>query len=1636
MTKKSIAGNTSHLFFHFRRIKEIITVIVTICGLMTAIDINATNTVPPSPCGPLPTENQMKWQEMEMYAFIHYSLNTYTDQEWGFGNESPELFNPSDLDCRQWVKVCKQAGMRGIIFTAKHHCGFCMWQSDFTDYSVKNSPWKNGKGDVVRELADACKEEGLKFAVYLSPWDRNYPKYGDVEYIYYFRNQLRELLTNYGDIFEVWFDGANGGDGWYGGANETRTIDRTTYYQWGDTYKMIRELQPDAVIWNDGGDRCDLRWVGTEAGNVGETNWSLLNKTGDTPYDMLHYGLETGDTWVPSETNTSIRPGWFYHDTEDEHVKSLSKLMDTYYKSVGRNSTLLLNFPIAPNGRIHPNDSLRGIAFANMVKKVFENNLIKGSHVKASNFRNNDPLYHPKNVVDGNNDTYWATDDNVTSASLTFDFDKPTTFNRFLVEEYIRLGQRVKKFSIEAHVNGEWRKLEDQLADNGDGMTTIGHRRIICFPTVTTTALRFSVVDSKAAPIISKVGVFLAPELTPDIPNSGEKRSSALRVFFSSPKQMIIELDKTQTVTDFKYEPPQNTKHGLVTHYALYSSTDWTNWTELASGEFSNIINNPIWQTIKFKPTKAKLLRFEATQLAEGDRMAYSDIEVVSETPREHDWENPLVVGINKLPYHATLQLPSRENECPEIVSLDGEWHFNWSRNPDERPMGFESTDYDVSKWAKVTVPGNWQTQNFGKPIYTNIPYPFARNKPSVTSEPPKDWYAYDHRNPVGSYVTFFNVTKDMLGKNLILHFGGVKSAMYLWVNGKKVGYSQNSMSPAEFDITDLVNEGSNRLAVEVYRWSDGSYLEDQDMWRLSGIFRPVQLWVRPLTHISDYKVTADLNYDFSEAAVNAEVQLCNTGKEKAKTMDVVVNIDGKKYRKNLKNLMPGDTTAVELSCVIKNPKLWSAETPHLYPFSVELVDKKGNVIEHFDYHFGVKKVETIGEIFKINGKNVKLRGVNRHDHHPRTGRYVDDATIEKDLKLMKQCNINFLRTSHYPDRPYLYELCDKYGLYVMDEANQESHGYGYANNEMGEDSLWEKAHVDRAVSLVQRDKNHPSIILWSLGNEGGVGPNIQAMYDTIVSLDPSRLPFYDCNPRYSALHDEGYPTPEFMRENAKKVTDKPYIAREYAHAMGNSMGNFQEYWDVIYADSSIVGGAIWDWVDQGIAKPIDGSPLRHSASLSLMGDEFWAYGGDFGDMPNDKNFLINGLIGPDRVPHPHFYEVQYVYQPITFVKEEDGIRLINRDCFTPLDNYDYKYDIFENGSIVSSGTLTPTDDKLTIPEHKGENETVINLYACLRDSILWADAGHVVAREQFILNSYKFRDRISGKRSVPRYHASHEGIKVLTDNGSVTVDSTGAISSWIVDGNEMLHSPLEPYFWKPSNDNQVASHFSERLAAWRDAAQLRKISSINIEKADNALRIIVKTSLPVKADYDLAYTITDDGVVHVDADYRPAATDIPLIPKFGMRMRLPSEYDHVEYYGKGPWENYPDRKRSALIGSYSMPLSEYMTEYIKPQDNGNRCDVRQFNLRSPKYALHVEGCQPLCIRAWDYGEENLNVGHPHELERGKFVNLNIDLNVHGVAGADTWGKRALPQYTIDGNAKHHYSFILSFDKIRKDKVN
>ncbi len=687
-----------------------------LCGIffsICTIGNSYAQTKVPAPVGPVPSANQMRWQEMEYYAFVHFSLNTYTDQSWGYGNEDINLFNPEKLDCRQWARICKQAGMKGIIITAKHHSGFCLWPSKYTAYSVKNAPWKNGKGDIVREMADACKEYGLKLGIYLSPWDRNHPDYGKPEYITYFRNQLTELLTNYGPIFEVWFDGANGGTGYYGGANENRKIDRTTYYDWSNTYKLIRKLQPNIVIWNDGGDRGDLRWVGTEAGYVGETNWSLLNATGDVPFNMLHYGVENGDSWVPAEVNTSIRPEWFYHPGENERVKTVPHLMETYYNSIGRNGTLLLNFPIDTRGLIHENDEKAALAFADAVKKAFAINLALKKKATASNTRGKAKQFAATMAIDGNKNTYWTTDDNVKAASLTIDFGKPIKFNRFLAQEYIRLGQRVKAFTVEAWVDGNWKELAKA--------TTVGYKRILRFPSVTATKVRFNITDAKSCPLISTIGIYNAPQiLTPPAiirnqdgeiniipadkeselyytmdgsaptmkskkysgpvttegkvqvsaiayePASGKSSTVTNEKFDISrktwklagindekataildgdpstawhqskdkkmPVDLVIDLGKEETLSGFRYLPDQNIWNpGIISHYEFYISNNNEEWKLTNSGEFSNIKNNPLWQSKSFSPVNARYIKFRALRNIDGnDEIGYAEVDVIT----------------------------------------------------------------------------------------------------------------------------------------------------------------------------------------------------------------------------------------------------------------------------------------------------------------------------------------------------------------------------------------------------------------------------------------------------------------------------------------------------------------------------------------------------------------------------------------------------------------------------------------------------------------------------------------------------------------------------------------------------------------------------------------------------------------------------------------------------------------------------------------------------------------------------------------------------------------------------------------------------------------------------------------------
>lgn len=463
-------------------------------------------TKPPEPLGPVPSPRQLSWHTMGFYAFVHFNMNTFTDMEWGTGGESPELFNPTELDCRQWARVCRDAGMQGIILTAKHHDGFCLWPSAFTEHSVKNAPWKDGKGDVVRELADACREYGLKMGLYLSPWDRNHADYGTPAYITYYRNQLTELMTNYGEVFEVWFDGANGGTGYYGGANEERRVDRETYYDWPVTRQIVRDLQPSAVMFSDAGP--DVRWVGNESGWAGETNWSLLKRDefypGSPNYKQLTNGHEDGTHWVPAEVDVSIRPGWYYHPSEDDQVKSVRQLVDIYYHSVGRNASFLLNFPVDRRGLIHEKDVDRLMKMVAVIRNDLAADLARGMPANASQVRGSDRAYAALKAIDGDPETYWATDDGITSASLTIDFGRETTFNRFLVQEYIPLGQRVKKFSVEALIDGAWKEIDTQ--------TTIGYKRILRFEEVSADKIRLNILESRACPAIATIGVFMAQD--------------------------------------------------------------------------------------------------------------------------------------------------------------------------------------------------------------------------------------------------------------------------------------------------------------------------------------------------------------------------------------------------------------------------------------------------------------------------------------------------------------------------------------------------------------------------------------------------------------------------------------------------------------------------------------------------------------------------------------------------------------------------------------------------------------------------------------------------------------------------------------------------------------------------------------------------------------------------------------------------------------------------------------------------------------------------------------------------------------------------------------------------------------------
>lgn len=1020
-----------------------------------------------------------------------------------------------------------------------------------------------------------------------------------------------------------------------------------------------------------------------------------------------------------------------------------------------------------------------------------------------------------------------------------------------------------------------------------------------------------------------------------------------------------------------------------------------------------------------------------------------------------NDWENPQVIGINKEKAHATITLPSEKQDNPRIISLNGIWKFKWSPNPETRPADFFKMEYLDTDWDNILVPGNWEMQGFGIPIYTNIKFPFKADPPRVTSEPNKNFTSYNARNPVGSYITSFQIPEGWSNKLVFINFDGVQSAMYLWINGQKVGYSENSMSPAEFEISQYLHKGENKLAVEVYKWCDGSYIEDQDMWRLAGIFRDVDLLVRPKTYIQDYSVHAEPNSDFSKALINLKFNLQNHSLINSNDLTVDAQISGfsgsgnplkiSLLKKDI-SVKTNSSKSFELTGEMIDPQLWSAETPALYELLLYLKNDKNIILETAKCRFGVRKIEVQGDVFTINGKAVKLKGVNRHEQHPRTGKHVDRQTMIRDLELMKQANINMIRTCHYPDQPLFYELCDQYGFYVMDEANQESHGFGIGNSIVGDDPIWKKSHVDRAVALVQRDKNHACVIFWSLGNEGGKGRNLIAMADTIKTIDRTRLIYSDTQRDVSAIYDEGYLHPDTLKRLGEHITNKPVFMREYAHVMGNSGGNLTEYWDVIYADPSLAGAAIWEWVDQGLARKKDGSPLKYvenPACLQLQDDEYWAYGGDFGDQPNDGNFCIKGLVGSDRVPYPHYYEVQKVYQPIDFKIVDTKlpkVKVINRFDFTSLRQVDLVYEYRLNGKPIQTGTfdgssiLPGQSAEIRIPALKATNnsnsEICLNLYAKLKSATCWAAEGFCIAREQFILKPFVYHG-IDSSADVLQTKESDTEILVQNDKfRAIFNKSTGSLVNWSVQNRELLVGPLEPYFWKPANDNQKNSGFDREQGKWKTAGVKRSVETVELDKKEGIVTILFKMNLPtIGASYHLSYLLNSEGKIQVNAAYFPLCDTIPLMPKFGMRTQVPSDFDRVNWYGRGPWENYPDRKSASLIGIYESKLENFITNYPAPQDNANRCDVRWFNLTEENgNIIKVTGLQPLCFHAWPYTEDDLEKAkHPFDLPKRDLINLNIDLNIHGVGGNDTWGAKTLEKYTIKGEKPYQYGFVLEY---------
>lgn len=1052
---------------------------------------------------------------------------------------------------------------------------------------------------------------------------------------------------------------------------------------------------------------------------------------------------------------------------------------------------------------------------------------------------------------------------------------------------------------------------------------------------------------------------------------------------------------------------------------------------------------------------------------------------IAAPQPQDAPWQNPAITGIHKLPPRNAAWPNPDENSgwvsdydhSPWVKSLDGRWSFHWSPDPASRPQDFYKKDYGVSQWNTIAVPSTWELEGekiapagrpvYGVPIYTNYVYPFVMHPPRVMDAPPPDWTSYSERNPVGSYVTRFQVPSGWGRGRTILHFAGVRSAMFVWVNGQQVGYSVDSRSPAEFDITDFLHPGNNRLAVEVYRFSSASYMEDQDMWRLSGIFRDVFLYHTPDLSLWDFYVSAALDDGYRSGTIALRYTIRNTTQAAASGLRVRLRLRDPEGRPvgqgNLIDVPvvsapPGFSPEQQtISVSIRAPELWTSETPNLYSALVELV--AGNkVIETRRIDTGFRKIEIHDRQLLINGVSIKIKGVNRHEWDPDMGFTLTRRRMEQDLRLMKQANFNFVRTSHYPDDPRWYELCNRWGLFVMDENNLETHGMSYEKRILpGDDPLWLPAVLDRMKRTVIRDRNNPSVVMWSLGNEAGYGNDFMEMRKQTLADDPGRRPIHYADMNLAAdVDSQTYPTTDWLLQHVKGKavrkgehgelgladqhgpypSNKPFVANEYAHGLGNSLGNFADYWEVFDRYPMLLGGFIWEWVDQ--------TPYKHDGR-----QVFFAYGGDYGDRPHDGD-IEKGLVSADRVPRPAYWEVQKVQQYIHVAPEDMAkgeIRIKNGYYFSALSEFQGEWTLQEDGKDIGHGLLRAMDtapgheEIVSIPwgnrEWKQGAEYFLMVRFRLRRSTAWARAGQVVAWEQLGIPAVKSRAGVGPPPQENDVNLAKEGNGWVMSGGGTAVrieGNHGWLQSFTSNGRQFVVSPLAPNFWRVPTDNDLGGHLQVKLAAWKMAGPDAKLLSLHGGKTNEGAEVVAKMQLPLPdTTVELHYLLKGDGTLEISM-----LTDVgqrtPDVPRIGVQMALPSALKNIRWLGRGEQENYRDRNSAAAVGLYRTTVEDWITHYVRPQENANRTDVRWIEFASDEgWGLRFKAEEPLLgVSAWPYSMSDLeNTTHDYQLPRRNSITVNLDGFQTGVGGDNSWGAPVHEEYRIARKGEYIFRFTL-----------